>query len=80
MVDAFSGVPTIGFDLLSGLTVPDTEPTTFLLCSAGIRQVVHRKFPLASCHREDVQLDCPNTPKKKCSRGCRRRLLGGTSL
>lgn len=35
-----SVVQTVGFDLLlCGLTIPDTEQTTSLLCSAGIRQV-----------------------------------------
>lgn len=70
MAEACSAVQIIGFDLLlCGLTIPDTQQTTFLLCSAGIRQVVHRapdrKFTLASRHQENVQLDV-QTHKKKC--------------
>lgn len=73
MAEACSAVQIIGFDLLlCGLTIPDTQQTTFLLCSAGIRQVVHRapdrKFTLASRHQENVQLDV-QTHKKKVSGG-----------
>lgn len=72
LVDACSVVQTIGVDLLLRcLAIPDTEQTTSLLCSAGIWQVVHgasdRKFTLASCSQENVQLDvidCANTQKK----------------
>lgn len=74
MFEVCSLVQMIDFDLLlCGLTIPDTEQTTSLLCAAGIRQVEHsapdRKSTLASCHQENVQLDvigCANAPKKKC--------------